>query len=207
MPNMEQAMLADAVATVCGAVCGTSTVSSYVEASAGIAEGGKDRPGGHGHGGTVSPGHVSQPGGLPCAKLRHGGGTDLRGHSHDGLHERIDWQNTADAVPAFLDAGDYAHDIQHLLWNCLWCALLCADSGVRGQGKKLNGGTWVIAGLFTLMFLVTTDKGGNDGRICASGKGGLCGVSRSKGTGHVDFSLMPGEIHALVGPMARENPP
>ena len=24
-----------------------------------------------------------------------------------------------------------------------------------GKGKKLNGGTWVIAGLFTLMFLVT----------------------------------------------------
>ena len=41
VPNMERAMLADAVATVCGAVCGTSTVSSYVEASAGIAEGGK----------------------------------------------------------------------------------------------------------------------------------------------------------------------
>lgn len=29
------------MATVCGAVCGTSTVSSYVEASAGITEGGK----------------------------------------------------------------------------------------------------------------------------------------------------------------------
>ncbi len=30
---MEKAMLADAIATACGAVCGTFTVGSYVEAS------------------------------------------------------------------------------------------------------------------------------------------------------------------------------
>lgn len=41
MPNMDRAMLADAIATTCGAVCGTSTVSTNVESSAGIAEGGK----------------------------------------------------------------------------------------------------------------------------------------------------------------------
>ena len=34
---MVPAMLADAVDTVCGALCGTSTVGSYVEASASMA--------------------------------------------------------------------------------------------------------------------------------------------------------------------------
>lgn len=41
VPNMDKAMLADAVATTCGAVCGTSTVTTFVESSAGVAEGGR----------------------------------------------------------------------------------------------------------------------------------------------------------------------
>ena len=41
LPNMKNAMFADAIATSVGAVCGTSTVTTYVESSAGIAAGGK----------------------------------------------------------------------------------------------------------------------------------------------------------------------
>ena len=41
VPNMDKAMLADAIATCCGAVCGTSTVTTFVESSAGVAEGGR----------------------------------------------------------------------------------------------------------------------------------------------------------------------
>ena len=41
VPNMDKAMLADAVATTVGAVCGTSTVTTFVESSAGVGEGGQ----------------------------------------------------------------------------------------------------------------------------------------------------------------------
>ena len=41
VPNMDKAMLADAVATTAGAICGTSTVTTFVESSAGVAEGGR----------------------------------------------------------------------------------------------------------------------------------------------------------------------
>lgn len=41
LPRASQAMTADAVGTMVGAVCGTSTVTSYIESGAGIAEGGK----------------------------------------------------------------------------------------------------------------------------------------------------------------------
>ncbi|MEG0617440.1 MAG: NCS2 family permease [Oscillospiraceae bacterium] len=41
MPKMKQALLADAIATACGACLGTSTVTTFVESSAGIGEGGK----------------------------------------------------------------------------------------------------------------------------------------------------------------------
>jgi hypothetical protein len=41
LPKIERAMLADALATTSGAVFGTSTVSTYIESTAGIAAGGK----------------------------------------------------------------------------------------------------------------------------------------------------------------------
>ena len=41
VPNMDKAMLADAIATCVGAICGTSTVTTFVESSAGIGEGGR----------------------------------------------------------------------------------------------------------------------------------------------------------------------
>ena len=41
IPSAKGALMADAVATVAGAVLGTSTVTSYVESSSGIAQGGR----------------------------------------------------------------------------------------------------------------------------------------------------------------------
>lgn len=41
IPNMKQALLADAVATTFGAMCGTSTVGAFVESASGISEGGR----------------------------------------------------------------------------------------------------------------------------------------------------------------------
>lgn len=41
LPNMNKALLADAIATSAGAVLGTSTVTTFVESAAGVAEGGK----------------------------------------------------------------------------------------------------------------------------------------------------------------------
>lgn len=41
MPRMRQALLSDAIATTTGALMGTSTVTTYVESSAGIGEGGR----------------------------------------------------------------------------------------------------------------------------------------------------------------------
>lgn len=41
MDNMKQALMCDSIATVTGSMLGTSTVTTYVESSAGIAEGGR----------------------------------------------------------------------------------------------------------------------------------------------------------------------
>ena len=41
VPNMDRAMLADAIATCTGAVCGTSTVTTFVESASGVEAGGR----------------------------------------------------------------------------------------------------------------------------------------------------------------------
>lgn len=41
VPNIKQALLADAIGTTVGAVCGTSTVGAFVESASGISEGGR----------------------------------------------------------------------------------------------------------------------------------------------------------------------
>jgi AGZA family xanthine/uracil permease-like MFS transporter len=41
VPHMKEAMLSDAIGTVFGAICGTSTVGSYVESASGVSEGGR----------------------------------------------------------------------------------------------------------------------------------------------------------------------
>ena len=155
VPNMERAMLADAVATVCGAVCGTSTVSSYVEASAGIAEGGKTGLAAMTTGGLFllamffSPVASLVPNCATAAALIYVGILMM------DCAKKIDWQNTEQAVPAFLTLA-----IMPMTYNISYGIAFGVISHVlialfTGKGKKLNGGTWVIAGLFTVMFLVT----------------------------------------------------
>jgi AGZA family xanthine/uracil permease-like MFS transporter len=41
LPRINRALLSDAVGTMAGAVCGTSTVTSYIESAAGVIEGGR----------------------------------------------------------------------------------------------------------------------------------------------------------------------
>ena len=41
LPKGDKALIADSIATVCGAVLGTSTVTTFVESSTGISEGGR----------------------------------------------------------------------------------------------------------------------------------------------------------------------
>ena len=155
VPNMDRALLADAVATVFGAVCGTSTVSSYVEASAGIAEGGKTGLAAMATGGLFllamffGPVASLVPGCTTAAALIYVGVLMI------DCAKKIDWQDTRQAVPAFLTLA-----IMPMTYNISYGIAFGVISHVLitlfiGRGKELRAGTWIIAGLFTAMFLVT----------------------------------------------------
>ena len=155
VPKMEQAMMADAVATVAGAVCGTSTVSSYVEASAGIAEGGKT-----GFAAMVTgalflvalffaPIASLVPSCATAAALIYVGVLMI------DCARRIDWQDARQALPAFLTLL-----IMPLTYNISYGIAFGVLSHVlisvcTGRGREVPVGTWVIGLLFTAMFLMT----------------------------------------------------
>ena len=155
VPNMDKAMLADAVATTCGAVCGTSTVTTFVESSAGVAEGGRTGLSSMVTGALFfiamffSPVAALVPGCATAAALIYVGVLMMN------CVRNIDWLNADTAVPAFLTvammpmAYNISYGIAFGIISYIFISL------VTGKVKEIKAGTWVIGVLFTVMFFVT----------------------------------------------------
>jgi Permeases len=155
VPNMDKAMLADAVATTCGAVCGTSTVTTFVESSAGVAEGGRTGLSSMVTGALFfiamffSPVAALVPGCATAAALIYVGVLMMN------CVRNIDWLNADTAVPAFLTvammpmAYNISYGIAFGIISYIFISLF------TGKVKEIKAGTWVIGVLFTVMFFVT----------------------------------------------------
>lgn len=155
VPNMDKAMLADAVATTTGAICGTSTVTTFVESSAGVAEGGRT---GLSSMFTalfffiamfLSPIAQLIPGCATAAALIYVGVLMM------ACVKEIDWLSPDKAVPAFMTlaimpfAYNISYGIAFGLLSYTVINLFC------GNVKKIKAGTWVVTLLFVLMLLFT----------------------------------------------------
>lgn len=155
VPNMERAMLADAIATTTGAVCGTSTVTTFVEASAGVAEGGRT---GLAAMTTavlffvamfLSPIAALIPSAATAAALIYVGILMMRGVRD------IDWDDPAVGVPSFLAIAmmPFSYNISYgIAFGVISYVVVNIFSGNR---KKVNTGTWVVALMFVAMFVLT----------------------------------------------------
>ena len=155
VPNMDKAMLADAIATCCGAVCGTSTVTTFVESSSGVAEGGRTGLASMATAALffiamfLAP--VAQL--IPtyaCAAALIYVGVLMMTNVKD-----IEWSDPATAVPAFLTIA-----FMPLTYNISYGIAfgLIAYIFIKiftGKIKEINAGTWIIGILFTLMFFLT----------------------------------------------------
>ena len=155
VPNMSKAMLADAIATTTGAIFGTSTVTTFVESSAGVAEGGKT-------GLTsmftalfffiamfFSPVAGLIPNAATAAALVYVGVLMMN------CVKDIDWISAETAVPAFLTLA-----IMPFTYNISYGIAFGIISSVvinlfSGKIKETKFGTWVIAILFAIMFFTT----------------------------------------------------
>lgn len=155
VPNMDKAMLADAVATCFGAVCGTSTVTAFVESTAGVAEGGRT--------GLTSVAAAAMffiamflaplasliPSCATAAALVYVGILMIGGVRN------IDWHDPTAAVPAFLTMAlmPFTYNISYGIAFGLISYILIRV--FTGTAHRIKLGTWVIGLLFTVMFFVS----------------------------------------------------
>lgn len=155
VPNMDKAMLADAIATTTGAICGTSTVTTFVESSSGVAEGGRT-----GLAAMVtaalffvamflSPIAQLIPSCATAAALVYVGVLMM------SCVKDIDWHATDVAVPAFLTMAmmPFSYNISYgIAFGLISYVVikLC-----MGKAKEIKAGTWVITLLFLAMLFLT----------------------------------------------------
>lgn len=155
VPHMEKAMFADAIATCCGALCGTSTVTTFVEASAGVAEGGRT--------GLsaiftalfffismfFAPLAALVPTCATAAALIYVGILMM------GCVRSIEWDDPAEAVPAFFAIAimPFGYNISYGIAFGLLSYILFKL--FTGTAREIKTGTWIIGLLFILMFAVS----------------------------------------------------
>ncbi len=153
--NMNRAMLSDAIATTTGAVCGTSTVTTFTEVTVGVAEGGRT-------GLTsifsgifffiamfLSPIAQLIPSCATAAALIYVGVLMIMSIKN------VDWSELKIAVPAFLTlvimpfTYNISYGIAFGLISYVVISIFCGDI------KKIKVSSWVIMLLFIAMLLLT----------------------------------------------------
>ena len=155
VPNMNRAMMADAIATLTGSVCGTSTVTTFVESSAGVAAGGRT-----GLSAVVtaclffvalflSPIAALIPACAYAAALIYVGVLMM------SCVKDIQWDNPSVALPSFLTLAmmPFTYNISYGIAFGLISHV--AIKVFTGKAKEVNIGTWVITLLFAAMFFLT----------------------------------------------------
>lgn len=155
VPNMNRAMLADAIATCTGAICGTSTVTTFVEASAGVGVGGRT-----GLSAIVTavmffiamflaPVAALVPACAYSAALIYVGILMIV------CIKDIEWSDPAVALPSFLTIAmmPFTYNISYGIAFGLVSHLIIKI--FTGKIKEVNIGTWIITLLFAAMFFLT----------------------------------------------------
>lgn len=155
VPNMNKAMLTDAIATATGAMLGTSTVTTFVESSSGVAEGGRT-------GLTsivvaigffvamfLSPIAQLIPSAATATALVYVGVLMM-----NGVRE-IDWLDPSVAVPSFLTIAimAFTYNISYGIGIGIISYVLIKLC--TGKVKEINVVTAILGLLFAAMFFLT----------------------------------------------------
>ncbi|MGN0995519.1 MAG: NCS2 family permease [Candidatus Ventricola sp.] len=155
IPGMDRAMLSDAIATVLGALCGVSTVTTFAESTAGVIEGGRT--------GLMSvftaalfllamllsPLAQMVPTCATAAVLIYVGVLMMTSVG------AIDWSRTEQAVPAFLTMTIMPFTCNISYGIAFGMIAHVVISALTGRAREVRRGTWVLSAMFALMLLLT----------------------------------------------------
>jgi AGZA family xanthine/uracil permease-like MFS transporter len=153
LPRSKKAYMADATGTVVGSIFGTSTVTSYIESGAGIAQGART-----GLASVVtsilmlsmlffSPLAASIPSAATAPALIFVGSLMMK-----GLKE-IDWDDSTEGLPAFITLVMMPFTYSIATGITLGMISYPIIKFFGGKGKKIHWFTWVLAILFVLYLL------------------------------------------------------
>ncbi len=152
LPNAKQSLLADAIGTTAGSLLGTSTVTTYIESAAGVAEGGKS-------GFTAVtvavcflfsiffipllsaiPSFATAPALLMVGVLMLGNISGIR------------WRDPAESIPAFLTL--LLIPLSYSIAEGLAVGFITYPliKTVQGKGHETNPAIWILAAIFVLRF-------------------------------------------------------
>ncbi len=154
IPKVKQALIADAVGTTVGACFGTSTVTSYVESTAGVAAGGRT-----GLTSLVTAGLFALALFLsPLFGLIPGAATApaliVVGFFMIGAVTEISFDDPTEGIPAFLTIGmmPFAYSIaEGISFGIISYVILKAASG---KTKEVSVLTWILAVVFVLKYIL-----------------------------------------------------
>jgi len=155
VPGMDRAMLAGAIATTAGAICGTSAVTTFAESSAGIADGGRT-----GLAAMVTavlffaamflaPIAGLIPGCATAAALIYVGVLMV------GCVRGIDWHNPESAVPAFLTMTMIPFTCNISFGIALGLISFLIIEAFLGKIRCVKPAAWIMGVLFALTFFLT----------------------------------------------------
>ena len=155
VPNLNKAMMADAVATTAGAILGTSTVTTFVESSAGTAAGGKTALTSYVVAILFALAMFLSPIAQLIPKCATATALIYVGVLMMNNVRDIEWSDPAIALPAFLTIAmmPFTYNISFGIGFGLLSYVLIKVC--TGKAKEISVATYVLTVIFLLMFLFT----------------------------------------------------
>jgi adenine/guanine/hypoxanthine permease len=155
IPRVKQALLSDAIGTVAGAALGTSTVTSYIESSAGVATGGRTGLTALTTGILFLVALVLSPLFLLVPTFATAPALIFVGFLMIAPVVEIDFKDPTEGIPAFLAIVmmPFAYSIaEGIVYGLLSFTLLKA---VTGKLKDVSVVTWVLFMIFFVRFFIS----------------------------------------------------
>lgn len=156
LPRLRGALLSDAIGTTAGAVLGTSTVTTFAESAAGVAEGGRTGLTALVTGGLFGVALFLSPLFLAVPSFATAPALIVVGFMMTASILKVDFEDLADAIPAFLCflAIPFLYSISEgIALGVISYVVIHAVTG-RENRRKISPAMYVLAVLFVLKYVL-----------------------------------------------------